>query len=206
MITPADANHSQALPRRAFPGLTRSLLPLALGCLLAGPAAAQVTNAPTRPDFNSFRLISERNIFNPNRSSRSSRSGRTETRRAPKVEVISLVGILGYDKGLFAFFDGSSAEYRKALQTSGKIAGYQITAITPKSVVLATDEGPLELNLGGQLRKEDDGPWKPTNEVKPVAASSTATPENAEIAGAASEETDDIVKRLMQKREQELSQ
>src|SRR5881628_3269284 len=51
---------------------------------------AQNTNAPARPDYPSFKIITERNIFDPNRSSRS--GGRSEQRRPARVESFALVG------------------------------------------------------------------------------------------------------------------
>jgi hypothetical protein len=84
----------------------------ALMLLLAAsrPVQAEETNAPSRSDYTSFRIIAERNIFNPNRSGR---AGRNATRREPekrkRVESFALVGTLSYEKGQFAFFDGASS-------------------------------------------------------------------------------------------------
>jgi len=54
----------------------RSIQPFcALVLLLAASRlAAAETNAPSRLDYTFFRIIAERNIFNPNRSARSGRN------------------------------------------------------------------------------------------------------------------------------------
>ena len=51
---------------------------------------------------------------------------------------MTLVGTMTYEKGTFAFFDGSSSEYRKALKRAGIIAGYKLTSIAANSVELAS--------------------------------------------------------------------
>ena len=80
----------------------------------AGSALAQTTNAPARLSYDAFRMISDRNIFNPNRYARGSAAAtRTDSRPASRVESFTLVGIMGYEKGVFAFFDGTSADYKK---------------------------------------------------------------------------------------------
>src|SRR5262249_37876073 len=69
--------------------------PLLVFLLAAGQVArAQSTNSAARPDYQTFRIISERNIFDPTRSSRSSR--RPEGPRPARVESFALVRTLSY--------------------------------------------------------------------------------------------------------------
>src|SRR6266508_2608999 len=92
---------------------------LLIALLASGPvlADAQETNAVEKVDLQSFRVISQRNIFNPNRSSRGDRSERRrDPERRVRTESFALLGTMNYDKGWFAFFDGSSSEYRRAAQ------------------------------------------------------------------------------------------
>ena len=81
----------------------------------------QSTNAVARPDYQSFKIITDRNIFDPNRSSRSSR--RTEEAKPARVESFALVGTMSYENGTYAFFDGTGSSYRKAIKTGDTIAG-----------------------------------------------------------------------------------
>src|SRR5271167_1737375 len=76
-------------------------------------AQAQQTNRASEADFSSFQVISERNIFNPNRTARH----RGGNRPQPVADAFALVGTMSYAKGAFAFFDGTSSDYRKAVPT-----------------------------------------------------------------------------------------
>ena len=60
---------------------------------------AQSTNAPARLDYPSFKIITERNIFDPNRSARSGKGARTDSQRPARSESFALVGTLSYEKG-----------------------------------------------------------------------------------------------------------
>ena len=60
-----------------------------------------------------------------------------------------------YEKGTFAFFDGTSSEYKKALKLADAIAGYKVTNIAPNGVKLASGTNELDLSVGAQLRREE---------------------------------------------------
>lgn len=137
---------------------------LAAIVLLTGgsPAgAAESTNVPTRLTFDSFRMVSDRNIFNPNRYARSSgrTASRTSSQPAARVESLSLVGVLAYDKGYYAFFDGTSSGYKQAVQAGGTISQYQVVQVTPEAVTLTTGTNSFKLKVGMQMRREDEGDW-----------------------------------------------
>jgi hypothetical protein len=174
----------------------------------ASRSAAPSAQVPSKKveSFNTFALIAERNIFNPNRSPR--RPGTTESRPRPKVvDSFALVGILAYEKGTLAFFDGSASEFKKVLKVSDQIAGYTIAEVNPGSVKLSKDGKTLDLNVGSQLRREEQGNWTLSNQPQNYAAappsalgpaSSTAPPPTGPPGA-----SDDVLKRLMQRREQE---
>jgi hypothetical protein len=140
-------------------------LVLLAGGLLGTPhLAAQTTNAPRQLGFDAFREISDRNIFNPNRYNRATGTRpptprTTTTRPATRVEAISLVGIMAYEKGSFAFFDGTGGSFTKALQVGGTIGEYTVTHIAPTTVKLVTGTNTVDLKVGMQLRREDEGDW-----------------------------------------------
>jgi hypothetical protein len=139
-----------------------AVLLLLVGWTGAPESQAQSTNAPSRLTFDAFRVVSDRNIFNPNRYARSTGrpSNQTRTSRpASRVEAISLVGIMAYEKGSFAFFDGSGGNFTKALQVGGTVGEYTVKQITPTEVKLTTGTNTLEMKVGMQLRREDEGDW-----------------------------------------------
>ena len=156
-------------------------------------------------DLQSFRLIWERNIFNPNRSpgrdnSRIASSPRDSGSRPGRTESFALVGTMSYEKGSFAFFESSSYQYQKVLETSNTIAGYTIAAITPTHVKLESTNGQaIELPVGMQMKKEDEGEWS-VSERPPSAAGYGRSSVSTSGSGA---EASEVLKRLMQKRAQE---
>ena len=145
---------SKALPHRMLIVLT-----MVVGCALN--SAAQSTNSPTKLTYDSFRTIGDRNIFNPNRYSRGSSrtNSRTSSTPASRVESFSLVGIMAYDRGWFAFFDGTKSDYKHALQTDGVIGEYKLVLVTPDAVKIAAGTNSFDLKVGMQMRREDEGEW-----------------------------------------------
>jgi hypothetical protein len=117
-------------------------------------ATAQPTNAT---DFASFQVIAQRNIFDPNRVPHSRPSSSRDSERV--ADSFSLVGTMIYEKGSFAFFDGTGPDFRKVLEQGGDIAGFKITALAAKSVTLLSGTNETVLQVGSQLRRDDDGHW-----------------------------------------------
>jgi hypothetical protein len=217
---------------------------LAASCLTASARGADPAPAPGA-GYPSFYIISERNIFNATRSSRSAgRSQSREPERRIRTETFTLLGTMTYEKGRFAFFDGSAGQFRKVLQPQESIAGFRIAEVAPTCVKLQTTNGQtIELCVGMQMKKREEEDWQLAGrpESPEVASSSSssrqpsANPEGdsdvlkklmeqrAKETGDASEasrqpvpaespkpdsdssgETDEVVKKLLQKREQEL--
>jgi hypothetical protein len=161
-------------------------------------------------DESAFRLIAERNIFNANRSGG---PVRLATRRPSRIESFTLVGTLAYEKGVFAFFEGSSSEFTKVLKADSVIAGYKLVDIYPNSVKLEADGKQTELLIGSQMRREDAGTWQFAQGGGSAAGENGAAPGRSETAGpdgkppataaASSTEQSEILKRLMERREKE---
>jgi hypothetical protein len=124
--------------------------------VLAGgfSAPAQPANPGDSRDFSAFKIVVDRNIFDPNRRPRVA-SGPAPT----IVDSFSLVGTMSYQKGVFAVFDGTSSEYHKVLQPGGGIAGYTVKVIGQDTATLASGTNELELSVGMQMRRNEDGRW-----------------------------------------------
>jgi len=182
----------------------------ALGALLANgrPAAAQTTNAPAATNYSSFQIIVERNIFDPNRLARAPRSRGHST--SPSVPHFSLVGTMSSRQGMLAFFDGNDSDYRKVLSPDGTIAGCKVMEITLHGVKLEAAGKPVVMKVGAQMRQAVKGEWQLADSGElPAATAGNETPATDETpaAGAASGsagEPNDVLKKLMQQREQEL--
>ena len=146
-----------------------------LSALLASALLAVVFSAPAQStngtDFASFQIIGQRNIFDPNRVPHVRSSG-----AAPRVvDSFSFVGTMSYAKGNFAFFDGTSPDFRKVLETGGEIAGFKVTALAPKSVTLVSGTNETVLSVGAQMRRDDDGHWVAATEPASYSGNSHGT-------------------------------
>ncbi len=189
--------------------------PTILALVLAGGANAFAQSSNTVPGPNDYaafsRFITDRNIFDPNRQPHYSghRIVRTQT-LSPAAPAFSLVGTMGYEKGWFAFFNGNSGDLKKVLPESDSIAGYRVREIVPGRVKLeSTDKKEqLELKVGDVMRQEN-GKWQLTGageiagDGSGASSSTEAAAPAASAAASPAGEPNDILKRLMQRREQE---
>jgi hypothetical protein len=196
---------------------TIKFLTLLAFALANGIGAAAQSNSVSGPaDYAQFsRFITERNIFDPNRYSHSSPGAAIYrpkvTRTAP---VFTLVGTMHYEKGMFAFFDGNNSDLRKVLYASdtNRIAGYTVAEITLAGVTLesADKKQVVRLKIGDMMRQEGSE-WRLAETGESfTSATGSATP-SSEVASPTADSVpgsagapNDILKKLMQKREQEL--
>lgn len=120
---------------------------------------AQSTNLPNPRDFSAFQIINDRNIFDPNRRPRSQPNRNPAPRPPQIVDTFSLVGTMSYSNVLLAFFEGTSSDYRKSLSVGNRIAGYTLKEIRHDAVKLTLGTNEIELKVGMQMRRSEDGSW-----------------------------------------------
>jgi len=158
VVLAAEATKTPAAPPPASPAATtatpaaRTTAPAASS---VAPARAESSVAPSA-SFDTFRLVSDRNIFNPNRTGRRDRPAE-ET--PPRVDVISVVGTMESDRGLRAFFDGSDTSYRRAVRVGESVDKFKVTQISPNVVDLERDGKNLSVRVGQQLRRPEGADW-----------------------------------------------
>ncbi|HUS36595.1 MAG TPA: hypothetical protein VM680_14680 [Verrucomicrobiae bacterium] len=177
------------------------------------PAAVETESG----SFDEFKLITQRNIFDPNRRRPGAPRPAEERPKPVRIDYMNLVGAMSYEKGRIAFFDGSSSEYRKSVKPGDSIAGYKIADVTPSKVTLESGDKKIELPVGGQLKREDEGEWRVNSTPESFASSgspdstsssstSTTTPasgsSNSSSSVTGSDETNPILKRLLEQRRQ----
>jgi hypothetical protein len=180
---------------------------------LAAPVAARgvdstngASGASSRTDYVSFRIVSERNIFDPRRSGRS--SSRAYTRREPERQVrterFALLGTMSYEKGRYAFFDGSNSDFRKVAKPADSIAGFKITEVAPTCVKLEMTNGQiLELCVGMQMKKLEEGDWQLAGKADAAEGTSRPVSSSSSLSSASGPESEEVLKRLQERREQE---
>jgi hypothetical protein len=180
-------------------------------------AAAQSNGVPGPQDYGRFSsFVTDRNIFDPGRYARNSSTPRPIfTQRVRYAPSFTLVGTMSYEKGMFAFFDGNQSELRKVLyqSDSDSIAGYTVAEITQTGVTLQTADKKqtVQLKIGDMMRQEGSS-WQlagqgelpaGTGAVESTAPADNSSPDTGS-APASSAAPNDILKKLMQQREQEL--
>ena len=174
--------------------------------LAATMSAAETTNVVvvSRGDFVAFKVVAERNIFNPHRSKRSGDRPppRTEPEKRVKMDRFALLGTMSYEKGRYAFFDGSSSDFRKVARPEDSIAGFKITEVAPTCVKLMLTNGMLiELCVGMQMKRSEDADWQLAGRADGSNGSSSSG--SSSSSGTSTPESDDVLKRLLQRREQD---
>lgn len=173
-------------------------------CCFAPGLRAQPTNSDATTSFDSFNLIWQRNIFDPNR-----RKFGPPHPIGPHhtVDAFALVGTMSYSKGKFAFFDGTSSDYKKVLEPGATIAGYTVKDITPKNVMLAANGKELEMNVGSQMRKEGQNNWMLSTETDLPSTSdqnqNTTAPAALSVPAGANAAMSEVLKRLAEQKQQE---
>jgi hypothetical protein len=167
---------------------------------------AATVAAPARAgEFDAFRIIGDRNIFNPTRTGRSIRS--TEDASLPRPETIALVGTLQTEQGELAIFDSETAAFRQAVAPGRTIAGFTVKSISADAVELAPADGrPLTLRVNQQLRRLPGAAWRvtardgvPRTEVARPALPSATVP-------AIPNDASEVLRRLMEQRQKQLKQ
>jgi len=220
-----DSESSRSrLARFLFAAAAVALLPLTAGA--AGTNASSAANS-----VPSYRFIAQRNIFNPNRYAGSGEGRLLNPQRVAAAPGFALVGTMLYERGAFAFFDGTDSQYKKVLQASGVIADYRVAEVTSSYVKLqgttSQSTNSVVLPIGMQLKKLGEGDWQLVAGTESVGGSSrssyrrdrngrtsegSTSASASETSAAAATETSSgaganangILKRLMEQREKEL--
>jgi hypothetical protein len=174
---------------------------LAGGLFIGAAAFAAPSGAPnagSAASFDAFRMIGNLNIFD------STRVGWVDDAPKVRVDTISFVGTMDYDKGRLAFFDSSDRSFRKALHAGETIADFTVARVDAEGVELTRDSKSIRLLMGQQLRRPPGGDWAPAagGARAAPAGERRAAAEEAPVPAGAS----DILQRLMAKRQQELKQ
>jgi hypothetical protein len=176
-------------------------------------AAVGVAKAPTASSvaptgtYDAFRIVTDRNIFNPNRTGRRDRS---VDEVPPRLDIITLVGTMDSDKGLRAFCDGSDAAYRKALRVGDSVDKFKVTKISANTVDFEADGKSFSARVGQQFHRPEGADWTLVGEdvarleaqARAAAANAGRVNPNAPVAIPA--DASDAVRKMMERRNQTL--
>jgi hypothetical protein len=163
-------------------------------------------SANGRAGFTNFNVILKNNIFDPLRHPGYVRSGPAPV--VHEVQTFTLRGTASLGSDNLAVFDGTRSEFHKAARVADTIAVYKVAAVTPDLVKLAAGTNEVELRVGMQMRREDEGPWTRSDSASSYAsaasvASGASSGSSTNLDSALSGPEGDILKKLMKQREQE---
>jgi hypothetical protein len=190
------------------------------------PTPVPVAPAGSQDGFKSFHYVKVRNIFDPNRrrdpaepgstdaSANASRS--SESRGAP---YLALVGVLTRPEKQLGFFTGSSGDYQKIVGAGQTIGAYKVKNVTMAGVEMERDGKAFTLPVGSQIRFDAAGvgtiqaavPEAPpsvpigTSSTPGDASSTTSSSSSSSSNTGAPASASDVLKRMMERRQQELS-
>jgi hypothetical protein len=175
-------------------------------------AAEGETNSNPQLNRNYFQIISDRNIFDPNRRPQRPQNNGPRSYR----EYFTLKGAMTYENQGYAFFDGNGTQTNRgqAYQPNQTINGYAIVEITNNSVKLS-DAGnhALMMVVGMQMsrdvtsdpaRGDTRGPWKPVAGTA-VSSDSDASGSSGQAGEGGSGDSaggaeSDVMKKLIERR------
>jgi hypothetical protein len=176
---------------------------LAAFCLAA---PAQETNGVEKLDFDSFKIISQKNIFDPTRSARRANQG-----RPPPPKLVERVGLTGtfVDSGERVTFLSGNGVPDKPLKVGDTVKDLKIVQITEDGVRLndPTNTFVLDFENRRSLRRVENGPWQGSSDQSdPAPVASTNSDDSSKPAAASTTPAsggDSIIERLRKKREME---
>ena len=142
-----NSNNNRGGDRRGYNNSSRSS---------ATGGAASSASAPTNAKgMDAFRLITTKNIFDPDRRPMPQENGEGEQRReiAPPIRsgYLTLTGTMVAEGKALAFFNGSQSDFNRVVSVNDQVAGCTITGISSAAVDLKRGEAAIVLPVGKQL-------------------------------------------------------
>jgi hypothetical protein len=183
--------------------------------IIDGTATAQPVDKT--PTYETFRLVRTRNIFDPSRRATRGDSPGPQRSYQPQrgrsgagSNGIVLTGAMVTEHKSLAFFSSGRAEYNKVISVGERVADFKVTGISPAQVELERNGSRIVLSIGRQLTLEgsvaeasDAGPAPPAPEES--SDTTTAAPGPAAAAPSPTDDKNDILRRMIERRQKEMS-
>ena len=184
------------------------------GAIAAGSGKLEKSMNSSTQEFEDFQLVSERNIFDPNRDAavrQEEPSKEPVAEDVPATESITLTGVLLDSATAVAFFEGPPIQESNAFHLGDKVAELRVASITTAGVNLRQNEETLELPVGWSLERNGEDTWQLSGESTRLDSDSWT---NEDPGSSSSEESDqdnsedpatnEILKRMLERRSKEL--
>ncbi len=177
-------------------------------------AASEDKAGPTN-EFESFSLILDRNIFDPDR--RGPREQRRERPpEPPREESFTLLGTMFYSDKQLAFFDGTDSDWAGAVKLGESVAGHKLTNIDFDKVEIDWNGETIVLEVGFARTKRGEEPWSTKGRdewsgnsrrsSRRSSSGSGSSGSSAESTPALDGDASDILKQMMERRKQSQGQ
>lgn len=135
--------------------------------LTALKGAAQDRRAEAdKPKLDEFKILIERNIFDPNR--RPNYMPPPPSATPPEQPKIALAGVFLDPSETVAIFEGTRPEYNVAIHQGGILMGYRLSKIHPDKVQLTMDGTKLEMPVAAKLVLNTRNVWELTTDTTPL--------------------------------------
>ncbi len=193
--------------------------PLRTASSAASPAPSGSPGTAPHSGYDAFRLFHTRNVFDPDRRPPHVLASDTPPPATPpptRTDFVALTGTMLQPDRSLAFFSGSRAEFNKVLSVRDHIAGAEITQITPASIEIDRAGKKTQVSVGQTVPFDGSAvpgaaPAPDAFAAAPSTGSSAATGSSpganrtaSPSPGAqSSSKTDEIRRRLEEKRRQE---
>jgi hypothetical protein len=134
--------------------------------LLVTPVLSANEDRASFPAFDKFERIVKRNIFDPNRRPEAPVVRNYDQPQAPPEvrERVFLIGTMITNRKNLALFESDQREHNTDAQTGTKLAGFTVQSISTSGVKLVDGERSLELPVGAAIERVDRGEWKVVDE------------------------------------------
>lgn len=156
--------------------------------VLWAPAQDEKMESVASVSFESFEIVTNRNIFNPNRqadrrkpspeeaaaaaTAASTSEGATseESLDSFRSHEMALVGTLIDGPTAVAFFSSSSSDFKTVAQIGENVGEFRLAEIQTEYVKLDSNGKTIKLPVGSRMSSQRDGGWSIAANPRPVAA------------------------------------
>jgi len=168
------------------------------------PAVAKAGSSS--PEFSSFKILLQRNVFDPNRTPFRENSDQSRKPRPNPIDRFTLLGVLINSGDSLAFFEGSQTEFRREFKPGETIAGFRIAGISTEKVLLEKQGRKIPIPVGQGMSSTDGKDWEVSSGTGPVVKDDSAKnvpPDNPAKDKGQDTDTSDLLKKMMERREKE---